>query len=57
MPRIGEQRLHGTAFSGGVKLVYAAERGEIGLNGLDRRAKGTEVLRRAVDSRLVGSNE
>jgi hypothetical protein len=56
MPRVGEQRIHGSTFGGGVKPVHAVECGEVGLKGLDRRTKCAKVLRRGVDGRLIGGD-
>jgi len=57
VPRVGEQRLHRSAFDSSVQPVHAVERGEIGLEGLDRRAEYAEVLRCVVDGRLIGSDQ
>jgi hypothetical protein len=57
MPHVSEQRIHGSAFGGSAKPLHAASRGEVSLNGLDRRAKCTEILCRIMDGRRVGSDQ
>ena len=42
---------------GGIKLVHALERREVGLDGFDRHAERMEVLRSIVDGRLIGGDQ
>jgi hypothetical protein len=57
MPGIGEQRLNRLAFSSGVQPVHAVERGEVGLDRLDRHTERAELLRGIVNGRLISGDQ
>jgi hypothetical protein len=56
-PRIGKECLDPPPARGGIKLLDAFDRGEVGLNSLDSRAKGTKTARGLVDFSFIGSDD